>query len=619
MEYVVTGSTAAIFYGEPRLPHDIDLVTSLSPDDVSPFIDTFDLDNYHSPGLAKGGVAIYGQVVMDFLVVSPPVCTPAEPPSGAFTLAAGLCGRGYEAGLLDLSALFFRHLFSQRLSSRSPQRRSDPVEAALRYLVESREGFDPLSHRSALGVLHNHLKGMGQKHPGWRFTLMDVTPPQRIHDPLALWEALGRERSPFEGLFQGPLTRALTRHRPNQVLVSLAYLSQLPGTLALVRFLKAQGYDPVVGGSLLNSLELTGHGLDLLGKVLPHIVTGDGLSLVRDRRPSSAKGGGERLVDRLLFPQMVSCDEGWGEAPRGPGGSPGESAGSTDAGTYSTDDEPLSSAELYLSPHPVIPLPLSTGCFWRQCLFCPDGQMPFHAVPTKALEAFVRSVPESWKDRRPVFHLIDSALPPKKLRAFLPLARELGAGFYGFARPSEELLKDDLLGGAAESGCLMLQLGVESGSRRLLDTYKKGIDPAVSARVLSEAAAAGIRTYAYLLMGLPGETEEHRRATLKLLERHGEEVDFLNLSLFNLPRSCSLVEHREAFGIEIEEFPGDDGALRLYYPFTVENGSPRREARRFLKETFWPHPTVHAIQLRTPRWLRAAHLAMMRLPNRRPL
>ena len=543
---------------------------------------------------------------MDFLVVSPPICPPSEPPSGAFTLAAGLCGHGYEAGLLDLSAQFFASTLEQEPSApKSPEssrktkdkeatkpQTDSPVSTAIRYLKESTDGFDPMSHRSALGVLHNYLKGLSQVHPGWRFTLMDITPPCRIHDIRGLEAHLSKNPHPFQELFEGPLMNTIDRHRPRRVLISLAYLSQLPATIAMVMFLKKHAIESIIGGSLPNSLKLTGQGLDLLTQVLPNIETGDGMSLVsagKIMRPigespykndkintNSDKG---RLVDRLTWPRLVNRED-------------------------------------YLSPKPIIPLPLSIGCWWRRCLFCPDGQMGFHAIPIRTLEEFVDSIPETWKSSGPVFHLIDSALPPKSLDAFLPLARKLNAGFYGFARPTFELLENDLIARAGQSGCLMLQLGVESGSHDLLDLYRKGINPEVSSRVLRSAAEAGIRTYVYLLMGLPGERDSHRHATLDMMVNHREDVDFLNLSLFNLPRSGSLVKDQKKHDIEIEEFTGRDRGLRLYYPFTVNGKSPRKEAREFIKSVFLKNHIIHAANLRTPRWLRAAHLALMKLPHR---
>ena len=55
----------------------------------------------------------------------------------------------------------------------------------------------------------------------------------------------------------------LASERPRRVLVSLAYLSQLPAAIDLVRFLDRLGVNRAVGGSLPRSLAATGAGLDL--------------------------------------------------------------------------------------------------------------------------------------------------------------------------------------------------------------------------------------------------------------------------------------------------------------------------------------------------------------------
>lgn len=47
--YFVTGSIASIFYGEPRLTHDIDIVIHLSQCDVLNFVSYFPLEKYYCP------------------------------------------------------------------------------------------------------------------------------------------------------------------------------------------------------------------------------------------------------------------------------------------------------------------------------------------------------------------------------------------------------------------------------------------------------------------------------------------------------------------------------------------------------------------------------------------
>ena len=47
--YVVTGSTAGILYGEPRMTHDVDIVVALAPRDVRAFVDSFPLEEFYCP------------------------------------------------------------------------------------------------------------------------------------------------------------------------------------------------------------------------------------------------------------------------------------------------------------------------------------------------------------------------------------------------------------------------------------------------------------------------------------------------------------------------------------------------------------------------------------------
>ena len=500
---------------------------------------------------------------MDFLVLSPPVTTPAEPPSGAFLLAAGLAGRGYDCGLLDLSLEFYWRTLTAL---------SDPAtEGAVRYLLQPGGPYDPLRHRGAAGTLHARLRRFGELRPGWRLTLMDLAPAdRRLHEPQGLASRLA-EGGPFGSLWDDVLAPVLERHRPGRVLLSVAYLSQLAGALDLASWLAARGLEPLVGGSLLNSIARTGEGLGSLAELFGRVELGDGLSLV-SREPG-------HLLERLAWPRMLS--------PRP-----------------------------YLSSRPIVPLSLSTGCFWNRCLFCPDRGMPFVQVPAAALDSLLSGMPEQVGGARPVVHLLDSALPPARLRDFLPLARRYGLGFYGFARPTARLRARSLIAEAAEAGCLMLQLGVEGGSGPLLDRFDKGLDPAEAARVLREAAGAGVRTYLYLLFGLPGETAADRQATLDLVRGQADAVDFLNLSVFNLPRHSELTRRAAEFGIELLDFPGDD-AIRLYRPFRCADGSPREESRAFLQSRFRVDPRIKPAVRRTPRWLRAAHLALMEVPGRR--
>ena len=207
---------------------------------------------------------------VDLLVLTPPVCTPAEPAAGAFTLAAGLTARGHDVGLLDLSLELFHRVFRD-------QTYPDPqLDGALAYLLESSAGYEPQRHRSATGLLHARLRSFGKRWPGWTLTLMDLAAAGRVHDPAALEALLASEPSPFLSLWEEALGPVLDRERPAQVVISLAYLSQLAPTIDLRRYLQRRGIEPIVGGSLPNSLAHTGHGLASLRARFPRLEIGDG-------------------------------------------------------------------------------------------------------------------------------------------------------------------------------------------------------------------------------------------------------------------------------------------------------------------------------------------------------
>ncbi|MBA3393853.1 MAG: hypothetical protein H0T89_14490 [Deltaproteobacteria bacterium] len=49
LRYFVTGSTAGILYGEPRLTNDVDIVVAMAARDVHAFVEAFPLEDFYCP------------------------------------------------------------------------------------------------------------------------------------------------------------------------------------------------------------------------------------------------------------------------------------------------------------------------------------------------------------------------------------------------------------------------------------------------------------------------------------------------------------------------------------------------------------------------------------------
>jgi radical SAM superfamily enzyme YgiQ (UPF0313 family) len=103
----------------------------------------------------------------------------------------------------------------------------------------------------------------------------------------------------------------------------------------------------------------------------------------------------------------------------------------------------------------------------------------------------------------------------------------------------------------AETGCLKVAMGIESGSDEILKGICKGATTSqveASVRVLAEE---GIRTKGYFIIGLPGETEQTARQTIRFAQRlskYGLTADFYPLCPF---KGSPIAENPDAYGIRV--------------------------------------------------------------------
>lgn len=97
---------------------------------------------------------------------------------------------------------------------------------------------------------------------------------------------------------------------------------------------------------------------------------------------------------------------------------------------------------------------------------------------------------------------------------------ELRTPLWGWACQGRvDQVNPELLDAMQEAGLKMIAFGVESGSQRILDYYRKGITPAQTERAFALCRERGIGTHAFIMIGAPIETAEDIEATIRLLER----------------------------------------------------------------------------------------------------
>lgn len=106
-----------------------------------------------------------------------------------------------------------------------------------------------------------------------------------------------------------------------------------------------------------------------------------------------------------------------------------------------------------------------------------------------------------------------------------------------------------------KSGCVEVQIGVESGSDEILRTIKKGTTVEDNLRAVELIIEAGIRCKPLLMIGNPGEswkTVEETKEFLRKVRKLDPEMDF-DLMMFTPYPLSDIWEHTENYDIQFDK------------------------------------------------------------------
>jgi len=114
------------------------------------------------------------------------------------------------------------------------------------------------------------------------------------------------------------------------------------------------------------------------------------------------------------------------------------------------------------------------------------------------------------------------------------------------------MVRAELLKKMAAAGCVSINFGLESGSRKVLKAIKKGLAPERFVESLVAAKAAGIRTVVNVMFGFPEEGAEELEETLSFMEELVPLTDFFNNRgvLIPFPGTPIYEQFAQAYGFE---------------------------------------------------------------------
>lgn len=125
-----------------------------------------------------------------------------------------------------------------------------------------------------------------------------------------------------------------------------------------------------------------------------------------------------------------------------------------------------------------------------------------------------------------------------------------------------DTLDKEVLGHMAGAGCKAIFLGIESGSQRILDYYKKGYSVDLIQKQCALIKSAGIDVVSWFMVGAPQETADDVRKSLKLALEVNSDFICLN-ELKPLPGTAVFSELKERVSICLFPFSVNYAPLYL--------------------------------------------------------
>jgi hypothetical protein len=489
------------------------------------------------------------------LLIYPPAARSTEPPPGIARLAGALKSSGVPARTLDLCQegldwLLGLPLEAEDTWTKGALARRGRASALIRS-PKAAENSD--RYARAVLDLNRALKAAGRG--------LGVVPSLANYEDSSLSplkaadlraSASRFEENLFFPFFERRLEETFKDFPAGNVGISVSFLSQALCAFAIAGYIRARHPEKriVLGGGLVTSWVAQGR-----------VAEGESFGGLVD---AIIPGRGEEGLGRWL--------------------------GATLARSAAPDYDDLA-ANPYFSPRRVIPYNFTTGCPWKKCVFCPEKaeDSPYFGLGAAESRAEIEGLVKRYEPG--LLHFTDNEIAPLYLAALAE--NPPGAPWYGFARFSPRLADPGFCRRLAVSGCLMLQLGLESGDQAVLDAMGKGTRIGEIERILDNLKAAGIGTYLYVLFGTPSENRESALVTRDFIEERAGSIDFLNVAVFNMPSTSE-----EAPLLSMRDFY--EGELSLYREFVHPRGWNRDAVRSFLSRDFETSPGIKSILLRNP-------------------
>lgn len=240
------------------------------------------------------------------------------------------------------------------------------------------------------------------------------------------------------------------------------------------------------------------------------------------------------------------------------------------------------------------------GCPGR-CTFCAKGAVWGHLYRVHSVDRVLDTIEEAL-DRLPVRMMLvkDDTFTADRQRglAICEGIRRRGLRFLWSCDTRADALDDELLRAMRLAGCQRLSIGVESGSRQVLEQIQKNVTPEEILASTEAAKRYGLQVRYYMMLGNRGETAATFRESLDLVARAApHQALFACLSVY--PGTQDFRDLEAAGALDREEYFADD-FLELKTPYDAS-----AEDTALMSDWFGRHPGIRELHVETVQESRA--------------
>ncbi len=197
----------------------------------------------------------------------------------------------------------------------------------------------------------------------------------------------------------------------------------------------------------------------------------------------------------------------------------------------------------------VLPVNTSRGCYYR-CKFCTYHWL-FPTVTYKSIDVLrreLRSIENLGFVRHVRFTDDNFTANPRRLRKVLAMIMEEGFTFSWSCFARAGALDPELVAFMKKAGCEFVDMGLESGSQKMLDLMDKKLKREQAFEAIKMLRQNGIWSRGSFIVGYPGETLDTFDETLDFINQSG--LPYYHPYLFYYSKNTLVHKERERFGLQ---------------------------------------------------------------------